>query len=408
MILNIFNKKLLFIFLLISIYLAIFGPKIKNFIDLTYFFSFFYAIYGLYLTLKSKIFLNVKLFLISSITCTFSMYITNINNIIDITNLCNNLIKSCFFMLTAFGIYKTLLNIYTNKIEILRFLLNLSIFTVCIIIAMALIEELRVFIYDKIDLFLYKDVYSYEKLERFSDLSIGGTAISILFVISYLINNYLRKYLQRNLKYEIIYPSLLLIGAVLTARTGFIIILIIMLMNYSIGKYLIFFPLITIILILLYFTSLDKIIVILNEDIFLSWAFEPFINLITLGSFTSISSNSVINQFRFSDSLYELLFGTGKIKDGYGAMDSLFMQIINSSGLFIFFIFLINYIIYFGFIFLNKNQVRQKYYIILLMIIITIANLKDEYFGDSRGAFTFATIFVLYLLDDKLSKKNNV
>lgn len=394
--------------MLISIYLAIFGPKIKNFIDLTYFFSFFYAIYGLYFAIKSRIYLYVKLFILSSIITNLSLFIININNIDEIIYLSNNLLKSCFFMLTAFGIYKTLLNLHTDKLKILKFLLNLAIITVSIIIAIVLIEDLRLFIYDNIVLFLYKDVYTYYELERFSDLSIGGTAISILFVISYLINNYLKKYFHKNLKYEILYPILLLIGTVLTARTGFILMLIMMIINYSIGKYLIFITIIAIVLILLYFTSLNETITIMEKDIFLSWAFEPFMNLFTIGSFTSISSNSVINQFRFSDSLYDLLIGTGKIKDGYGAMDSLFMQIINSSGLIVFFIFLINYVIYFGFIFLNKNQLRQKYYISLIMIIVTIANLKDEYFGDSRGAFTFAAIFILYLLDDKFYKKNNV
>ena len=408
MILNSINKKLLYILLLISIYLAIFGPKIKNFIDLTYFFSFFYAIYGLYFAIKSRIYLYVKLFILSSIITNLSLFIININNIDEIIYLSNNLLKSCFFMLTAFGIYKTLLNLHTDKLKILKFLLNLAIITVSIIIAIVLIEDLRLFIYDNIVLFLYKDVYTYYELERFSDLSIGGTAISILFVISYLINNYLKKYFHKNLKYEILYPILLLIGTVLTARTGFILMLIMMIINYSIGKYLIFITIIAIVLILLYFTSLNETITIMEKDIFLSWAFEPFMNLFTIGSFTSISSNSVINQFRFSDSLYDLLIGTGKIKDGYGAMDSLFMQIINSSGLIVFFIFLINYVIYFGFIFLNKNQLRQKYYISLIMIIVTIANLKDEYFGDSRGAFTFAAIFILYLLDDKFYKKNNV
>lgn len=387
---------------MLTIYLAIFGPKLTLLLDLTYLCSFFYAILGVKKILESSKYIYSKLFIFSSMYVAITILVLNLVREQGVPNLSMNLFKTSFLMLAAVGIYTTLDAMQEKKIDILNSMIKLSEVTALTVILFFIFDDFRQLIFSNIQIFIYKDLTNFIDVERFSDVSIGGGAISVLFALTYLINHYVQKVDSINFNNKYLTPILMIIGALLTGRIGIILIFTIIFINNIKESpkrlFKIFLLTISFILILDYLFTNGHFL----DNKFFLWGFEPYLNYLKDGSFISASSTLAITQFRFMDNFFDILFGIGSLKDGKGVMDSLFIQIITSSGLIVFMLFLVNYFVYSGFLF-SKSRLNS-YYLALFFFIVTITNLKDEYYGDSRGAFTFLSICIIFLTKVRYTK----
>lgn len=417
------------IFFFISLYCLLYGPKF-SLIDVTVFSAFFWFLVSLkYIFQETKIDKTIFSLLLSlSVLMSYTAIIIIINNQSSIYLLIN-FSKIFLYLLAIFGICKSYSKHYReNAVEKILIHIFYSTYIVALtVLALALSIPLRKFLYSKIDIFLVKgaNVYGFEGMWRISDLSMGGTTISLVFVICIAIGiTFLLKEDERfNSKITILTGIVLMwVSTLLTARTGFILVtpfLVPFLIFYFFKrmdlslKILFNILLIMILTVALanFITPISNLIDTLSTSLqsiiehILPWALEYLYSYNERGEFYTASGSVLFKQFRFSPNFTDLIFGSGQLKDGMGVMDSLFMLIINTSGLIGFFIF-ISVLLTLFIPLLRRDARPYRFLIASTFLIFIIANLKEALFGDARGAIILILIILIAIPKKMFYKKN--
>ena len=405
------------LFLFTSLYCLLYGPKFQL-IDVTVFSAFFWFLVSLkYIFQEYKIDKTIFSFLLSlSVLLAYSSIILIINNQFS-TYLLINISKIFLYLLATFGICKSYSNHYReNAVEKILIHIFYSTFIVALtVLALALSVPLRKFLYSKIDIFLVKvvNVYGFESMWRISDLSIGGSTMSLVFVICIAIGiTFLLKEDERfNSKITILIGIVLMwFSAFLTGRTGFVLVtpfLVPFLIFYFFKRMDLSLKILFNILLIMmltvalanFITPISNLIDTLSKSLqsiikhILPWALEFLYSYFERDEFYTGTGSVLFKQFRFSPNFIDLIFGSGQ-RDGKGMMDSLFMHIITLYGLIGLVIFL--YALLTLFIpLLRKEAKPYKFLLVSTFLIFIIANLKEVMFGDSRGAIIL--IFIIHM-----------
>ena len=415
------------VFFFISLYCLLYGPKLY-FIDVTVFSAFFWSLVSLkYIFQETKIDKTIFSFLLSlSVLMAYSAIIIIINHQINIFIIVN-FFKIFLYLLATFGICKSYSYYYQeNAVEKILIHIFYSTYIVALtVLALALSVPLRKFLYSKIDIFLVQGVkhHGYEAMWRISDLSIGGTAISLVFVICIAIGiTFLLKKDERfNSKITILIGIVLMwVSALLTGRTGFFLVtpfLVPFLIFYffkrmDLSLKILFNILLIIILTVAlanFITPISNLIDTLSKALqhiikyILPWALEFLYSYSEGGEFYSKTGSVLFKQFRFSPNFIDLIFGSGQ-RDEKGMMDSLFMLIITFYGLIGLFIFLHALLTLFLPL-LRKEAKPYRFLLVSTFLIFIIANLKETLFGDARGAIILIFIILMAIPKKMFYKK---
>lgn len=417
------------VFFFISIYCLLYGPKF-SLIDVTVFSAFFWFLVSLkYIFQETKIDKTIFSFLLSlSVLMAYSAIIIIINAQSNIYLLIN-FSKIFLYLLATFGICKSYSKHYReNAVEKILIHIFYSTYIVALtVLALALSVPLRKFLYSKMDIFLVKGVqhHGFDAMWRISDLSIGGTTISLVFVICIAIGItfLLKEDKSFNSKKTILTGIVLMwVSALLTARTGFVLVtpfLAPFLIFYFFKRMDLSLKILFIILLIIiltqalanFITPISNLIDTLSKSLqsivkkILPWALEYLYSYNERGEFHTASGSVLFKQFRFSPNFTDLIFGSGQLKDGKGMMDSLFMLIINTSGLIGFFIF-ISVLLTLFIPLLRRDARPYRFLLASTFLIFIIANLKEALFGDARGAIILIFIILIAIPKKMFYKKN--
>lgn len=267
------------------------------------------------------------------------------------------------------------------------------LFNSCILIFSAFSEDFRNFIYQFISLTekaarythgieVSNPRYSGLTVSGFSYLSVLSSFVVIIHAYSSFKNNsfYSDKTVISNLiKYFIISASLLLV-----ARTGLYIILLViigysaMVVKARISERKFFIP----VVVILMFIFIVSLVNLLMDD-FIYFAFELFINYFNDGIFSSVTTDTLINEmFIFSHDIFEILFGTGNFGRGENYIDSDVGWVLFISGGGMLGVLLLYapyvYIIYFGLA--NKKKFYLNNILSVTVILLLVLNFKDIYY----------------------------
>ena len=395
--------------LLLITYLLIFGPKFYA-VDITVTASIGLAIF--YLTkilVKQRISKNVfyPFIYISTILLYFSLISLASNN--DPIPLAKEFGKLNIYILSAAGLLELYKNRYREQypIPLLQDIFISIIITAVLVIMFLVLPEFRYFSYSLVDLFMFHGRPPEAITNRITDLSIGGSTVSIVFVFGAILSldkNIWQR--EKTFKYSSIFFYITMVfAAMLTGRTGFILLLTIstvLLIILFVKRPVIFLKGLGVFLIILFLIKIFNDYIVNNEvvDNFLDnlapWAFELIYSYIETGKFSSSSLTYISRQFIFPDTAFVFLFG------GYEydvPSDSFFIKLIYLVGVvglamtFLMFI-----------IFLHGNKVKiLRNYVYIYFGLLMIGNMKETMLGSARGAII---LFLLLVIAAKQIKNN--
>lgn len=271
-----------------------------------------------------------------------------------------------------------------------------------------------------------------EESIRSVDLVMGGGAVaSIVFSVFFTLS--LSTFLMNKDKLSLVCIVFSLLGMLFTGRTGIVIscvffIPIILFFNYlNFGNFrflnvVLFFVKIIISLILIliiifyisnYFFSETMADVIENS---FAWSFEPFLNLINTGKFSSASTDSLLRMYDSGTTFSDVFsfFGTsltGRNESYYLFTDIGYIRALYTSG-FIGLLLIFGkyfYLLSICIIKILNNSIRREEIPLLIamvfyLIIIFLANFK-EYHQTIRSGFPLLMIFSIILLNRSVKVK---
>lgn len=412
---NFFKKKVIFLILL----LLIGGPKIKGFLDLTLVSAGIFIIFSL-----KRILLNRK---INSVDLYF--YLTNIILLFAYSFLkfkeisypeyflpqSKELLKVIFYNFACYGviiIYKNLYKDYYSKLS--YDLINCVIIISSSVIIFLIFPDLRNFLYSKVDLYiLHGRVETFQY--RVTDLSIGGSTISIIFAYFYFfIDFYYKEYFSLK---TITYKLILLFAIFITARTGIYLILILYFLNFICLNKIFRFKynpiyLLKLLILCLIAIILIYILLINNQRIsdqflymIVPWVYEAFSS--GVDNFTNDKSlEFIINQFKLLPSSY--IFGSNVVYLAQNQMeqiDSRLLNIWHFGGILVLTLTFVWFFLSFFILFAKKIKLNQFKILLVFVIMIILGNLKDSFLGSARGGIVlFLLINYLFLSSHIVNK----
>ena len=216
-----------------SLYALLFGPKFTSGIDLTVLSAFLWAtVTCVYICVKGTV--NKDLLTFSTLNLILGLYASLVIAIVSYdSSLTGNFqlgfFKAIIYILAANGIYIAYQRLYNdtapNKLIVDIFRCTVIVSLTVNIFAINL--PLRQAAYSTVDLYIFKNTSDFDKINRISDLSIGGSTISLIFCMGIFlaIGSLLFKSHSFNSYLKILAAIVSLwISTLLTARTGFLLI----------------------------------------------------------------------------------------------------------------------------------------------------------------------------------------
>jgi multisubunit Na+/H+ antiporter MnhB subunit len=387
--------------LLLVTYLLIFGPKFYA-IDMTVSVAIGLAIfYIIKIVVDGKI---QKIVMYSWIyICTITLYfsIISLATYNDPYLLAKEFGKLNLYIASASGIVELYKIRYANKysIPLLQDIFISILFTALIVILFFVLPDFRYYSYSMVDVYLFHGRAPEAIKNRITDLSIGGSTVSLVFVFGAMLSldskiwqwNKAFKYLS------LFYFMTILLATLLTGRTGFIIlsaIVIVWLIYISIKQPLtlitgfgVFAICVAIIITWLhYFTNNELIDRFL--DTIAPWAFEFIYSYIESGQFDSASGRYLADQYILPDNAIGFLFG-GERYDI--PSDSLFIKLMHSVGVVGVLMTIIMFVVLLHW---KRSKIVQKY-VYLFFGLLIVGNLKETMLGNSRGAIILFLLLVV-------------
>ena len=394
-------------------YCLIFGWKLYSF-DITILSALFFALFACTPPYE-KIFLKKTTIILIVVLLIFSFNIVaSLNNHGDIIRNINEFGKPIFYFFAAAGLFKYFVLRFKDKAsyELYKCIMHSIFVSSLIILLFFFLGSIRMHVYSLCDLYILQK-HGFENMEhRISDPSIGGSTVSYLFAFGYtsllFIQKNLKSKLYPNAKY--IYLACTAAAAFLTARTGFLLIIL------SSGIYLLCNKKKVLMIALFIFIFMQKfllrnkniIIDLLEQSPISMWAFEGFINLLDYGIFETSSSNYILDQFHYNPAnISQFLFGSGAIKNLES--DSLFVFILTSNGL-LGFISILCMLFFFFYVLHHLKKTSYFNSFIIFACLFIIGNLKENFFGNARGAIILFLLFQVLALNSieqsKIEKTN--
>ena len=407
-----FKKKFFFLILL----LLIGGPKIKGFLDLTLVSACIFIIFSF-----KRILLNRKLnsldlyFYLTNIILLFVYYFLKIKESHYpeyFLPQSEEFLKLIFYNFASYGviiIYKNLYKYYYSKLS--DDLINCVIIISSSVVIFLIFPDLRNFLYSKVDLhILHNRVETFQY--RVSDLSIGGSTISIIFAFFYFFIDF---HYRGNSHLKIItYKLILLFAIFLTARTGIYLILILYLLNlicfnrifrYRLNIRFLLKAFFLILIALLFFYNF----LINNPKVFdqLLYKIVPWFTKAFSFDLSDKSLKLVISQFKLLPNNF--IFGDGadylfqnKMQE---KVDSRFLNIWHMGGILVLTLTLVWICLSFLILSTKKIQLNQFNILLVFVIMIVFGNLKDSFLGGARGAIVVFLLMNYIFLSSQLANK---
>lgn len=382
-------------------YLLIFGPKFYV-ADITVITAFGLAIYYLVkVGVNGRITKNVLYpwLCISTIVIYFSIVSVATNN--DPSPLAMEFGKLNLYILSAAGLVELYRNHYVNKYAVpLLQDISISILgTAILVVTLFLLPDVRYYLYSLVDIYLFHGRDPTAITNRITDLSIGGSTVSLMFVFGAILSVDSRTWqLSKAFEYwSLLFYLIFVVAALLTGRTGFILILTITavwLINRSFKSPLSVINTIGKVSVTVFAIAILAMVIkddeaaIQFENKIAPWAFELLYSYIETGELKSESGSYLVDQYMLPDTLFGILFG-GERYDM--PSDSLFVKLFHSVGLIgVVMSALMIVVLLHG----KKNKTIEKYLFIYLALLL-VGNLKETMLGNSRGAIIIFLVLVI-------------
>jgi len=397
------TNKLVRFSLFIFLYLYLFGPNLKviDFMYVAVFLSFLS-----YFVLRIKLYsLDSKLIYVTISTFPILFYSLFLLIIGDESQFVIEISKFIIFIISTFGV----VNLYVFfckddwKTELIQDIVIASLVVAFTTIIIFMIPSVKEIVLDIVN-FKMADNIQVIKGIRGIDISVGGgTALSIVFFLGVVLSKTLYFWNYRNSYLNSISFYIFAIAALITARTGFLLIIFILLISWCITLFGKTFNIKVSTKVLRKHFYLNSVIFLLfsifvvlhfNEllfDILLPWALEMFINASDNG-FSSESTNDLIsNHYNVAISEMTYLFGGGSF---FIQSDVGLIKVLSSVGI-LGALLLGLPLTLLPFYVLSSRVLYQKlsfeymlcFSVFFVWFIIFLVNFKELFFSNSRGAF---------------------
>ncbi len=378
------------------VYLATFGAKLKI-VDIGMVTNLIMFLAGVLVTLqRKKIFFNFALMLLGATFFIGIYFVLSGLGLSPNTAILTSNIKIFIYIFSVIGIVQVYRWIYRDKLYrvMLRDLRYSGIITCLLVVAFLFFPSLRLIIYPHLDLFILEKIRLSSSFEhRMVDLSMGGSTLSFALTLIFIEWRLYFQSTQRkesNFFFKFFVTALFGLAIFATSRSGMVIFLFYILCEFLFSdkstrrEILLTFVLASIPV--TYF-----IMTYLNSEM-VKWALEFFLKGIVEGRRDGNSLDNLLNQFPLPTDLYTWFFG---FTDMPRTSDSFIINSLYSFGvpmLVIFFLYpvLINSRLDYLLI-LDRKAIYHRS--LLISLVFIVANLKEFFWGDSRGA-----ILILLLL----------
>ena len=334
--------------------------------------------------------------------CLFSLSITNV----QYQNFPSALIKFPFYLMSALGIIFLYKRRFSDQwsIKLLRHIRLSGLVTCFIIFIFLLSPELRTSIYNVLDLYLLEK-YRYNLNHRISDLSIGGSTVS--FALALILLEWRRFFYIQNSKrfadelFAVFVTGIFLGAIMLVARSGFIIAVSLLVFEFVFSNQ----KRAKRDLLILAVVGIFAIIAALSiSSVIVSWALE----FILKGISQVDSVSSYLRSFSLPFPPMSLLLGFAHTSS---SNDSFILSLVHIVGVPLTLILFLGPFFSFSKFFMTpvKRIVYEPR--VFLFLIFFLANMKESFWGDARGAIVlFLTLFLLDIFaeNERRSSKNSL
>lgn len=425
-------RAIIFIFL----FMFLCGPRL-NFPDLNLLFTLllsmlspFYLYKNSYVS-KNNAFL-ILLILISLFCSMVTVIINDDNEYVPIINSLNSLL-SFFAAYSVVNMYQ--LHGYDGYyVEKITYDIQISYLVNCIFVVLVMLSEpLRYFATTLLS--------QNEKMAELADQSIrsvdlvmgGGAVASIVFSVAFMLSLFV--FLQKKDLFSLTCLLFSVLAVTFTGRTGLAFILLltypmILLFNYATNRRFDVLKVTVLFLMIFFFTVLllffiyavmdfisPELLDLMYEKTF-PWAFEPYLNFINSGEFTSESTYSLMTMYKDGVGMFDVLslFGTsssGRNPENYLYTDVGYIRIVYTSGIIgalaIFSKYV--YLLINNYHALLHGFVKKSYIPIMLasfyyLTVIFVSNFK-EYHDAIRSGFPLLMIFANLMFHHSEKKLEN-
>jgi len=389
------------LFLLLITYLLLFGPKFYI-ADITVITACGLAIYFLFREgVRGKISTKILYLWVYIAAILFYFFLVSATTSNDPYPLAMEFGKLILYIASAAGLVELyrVHYLYEYAVPLLQDIFRSILATAFLVVALFLFPDVRYELYSSVDLYLFHGRDPKAIVNRITDLSIGGSTVSLvlLFGAISLADGRIWQANHGSGYRMALFYLLFAVATLLTGRTGFMLLLATsaiwltyrsvnapLLVLKTIGR----FALVTVAVILLTITYINIEVAEQFVDKIAPWAFELLYSFVDTGNFQSETGGYILSQYILPDSLSGFLFGGG----GYDIPpDSIFVKLLHSVGLLGVTLSAFMFVVAMK----GKRQELTAKYLNIYLGILLIGNLKETMLGNSRGAIIIFLILAI-------------
>lgn len=383
------------------LFLAFFGPNLHFGVDLTYAAGIVVILIASFYLHKVRIPVAVYGLILIIITSVLFTLFVNIlkGGTLSESYMAFQYLKFGFFLLVAYGSHIILSAALRIKAEdqIMTSVNYIIISAIMTLLVGFLIGEIIYQNYVNLHLYQISIRNSDIILSRFTDLSIGGAAISLIYAVGLFSYFSFQRLQTLELPFikTILVSSILIAAIFLTGRSGIVLAFVggiyFLITNITNSKIILLgmANVFSFLLAIYFFGEYFLELLSFNPDLVL-WVLEIF----QLGEVSSF--DVLIAGFNDIQLGSMSLFGSNEqilITDSGWRIDSLFLSALYSEG--IIGLMILIFIMFFCFFFVNWHDRNFNVLGILLIVLLIIANIKEEFFGGVRGGMALIMFMLI-------------
>lgn len=281
-------------------------------------------------------------------------------------------------------------------------LINIAI-TAFLVLFLFVSPKLRVTLYSLVDLYIFTDRDPESFVNRVTDLSIGGSTLSMVFLFAAVMLKDLSTFrIHDSDILRILLAVPILIAGLLSGRTGFYLMVLyfIYLLFYGVIRLPIRTASISMKILLITALFLPLPILFVGVEVsesfvknILPWAFEAIYSYLDGYGLQTKTGEYLLSQYVLPQTLASFIFGGATYNVEW---DSLFIKVWHAGGLVGVFLVVMIWI-YIGALIIKRehHDGLALHYLLIYATIVFVANIKETLVGNGRGAFIIFCVLLI-------------